>query len=129
MIARKSVAIAVVAGATALGGVAATSSAWASPQRPANCNIFANNVTQRPGTNILDGVGGRQGCGDTVNLAVAMYKDISFWPDSREGSAEHDSVVNDTLQIVVTCDGNDPYYVTTDTSSGQSLEGAHTTHC
>lgn len=119
---------ALVIGPVIVGGVAVASPAWAAQEQPAACALYASNVTQSGNT--LSGDGGRQGCGPgNVNVAAAIYKDVSFLPDPREASAERQNVTNVNIHLIAACDGTDPYYVLTNSSTGNSFEGSHTNHC
>lgn len=114
-----------MAGALALGTVSVTSNAWATAS--AGCRLVADNTTQSG--NSVYAHGGRQDCGNTANVAVALYKDISFFPDTREASSYDTDVMNIYRSPGASCDGNDPYYTTVNSSTGASLEGAHITQC
>jgi hypothetical protein len=113
----------VIVGAMSVGVGAMTSTAWAAATPNDACSIYARQAAFA--NNTIWGVGGRQDCSDAVTIAVAVYKDVSFLPDPREGSTSQSGFTNGSLAVKVTCDGNDPYYVTVNTSTGSSLEGAH----
>jgi hypothetical protein len=120
----------VVAAAVGAGVLATSSASWAGPSQPHACGLWSGNVSERADSSLI-GSGGRQDCGDKVDLAVAMYQDIALWPDTKIGSASKNDVVNDSLTIVSGCSGlwRSPFYILTDDSSGKESEGTHITLC
>jgi hypothetical protein len=107
------------------GGAAVTSPAWAKTKA---CALYADNTTEW--TRTLSGSGGRTGCGDGANVAVAMYEEIAWWPDNRLASAKRDNVISVHLPVSAGCTSiRGPYYMQTSSSAGSITEGAHTWHC
>lgn len=114
-------------GALTVGGLAVASPAWAAPEAAA-CALYSDAPIQDGGT--LKGRGGRVGCADAANVAVSMYEEIALWPDKRIGSASQNGVTNVDLWVTAGCTGiRGPYYIATNSSSGNTYEGTHVTLC
>jgi hypothetical protein len=109
------------------GGAAVASPAWARTEAKA-CALYTGNVTEWVGT--LSGSGGRSGCTNSTNVAVAMYEEVAWWPDNRLASAKRDNVISVHLPVSAECTGiPGPYYMQTSSSAGSVTEGAHSWHC
>lgn len=119
MIFRRLALGALLAGASAAGGLAVASPAWAVNEAAPGCHISAD-APKKHG-NRLEGQGHRKECSDTVTYFwVRVYKVIDYFPDSEIAVKGRQYVQNDDLTATGNCDGSDTYYTHTSTATGLS---------
>lgn len=116
---RRLVLSALLAAASAAGGLAVASPAWAADSTMSACLIYAD-VPERSGER-LAGDGHRRGCSDRVTYFwVRIYKVIDYWPDSEIVVKGRQHVQNAKLSAVGSCNGRARYYTHTSTATGLS---------
>lgn len=125
---------ALLAGTVAAGGLAVASPAWAAERGDSakpECLVNAGMPTEDH--SVLNGVGSRSGCSDTVTYFwVRVYKVVDFWPDSEIGVKGSTYVQNGKFAAHGPCDGRGKYYTHTSTAtgaSGDSVESARDLLC
>lgn len=115
---RRSMLYAVVVTATAMGGVAVTSPAWAAPAHGQGCHLTAKKP-QNHGRGYLKGTGLRSDCADQVTYFwVRVYRDIKMWPDAERAVKGTQYVQDSELTAIGACGDPGDHYTHTSTATG-----------